>query len=127
MGRKPANVRQTYLRRTDPGFLGHDRKRSKHGARKRRLRIQAIVAAAKDKPCVDCGTRLPFECMELDHVRGEKRFAVGHRNSPSRYISIEDLVAEIAKCDVRCPNCHRLRHYRERLAAMPSHQMKLAV
>lgn len=71
-----------------------------------------LTLEAREVPCVDCGIQLPPAVMELDHVRGEKSFGFGGAGARDRD---PDLVrAEIAKCDVRCPNCHRLRHYLER-------------
>lgn len=64
------------------------------------------MRTAKDKPCADCGQRYPFPCMEFDHVRGKKLF-----NVASVCMSIDKLAAEIAKCDVVCANCHRIRTY----------------
>lgn len=71
-----------------------------------------LAKEARGKPCVDCGIELPWQVMELDHVRGEKSFTISGprlRNRPP-----DAVAAEIAKCEVRCPNCHRMRHYRER-------------
>lgn len=60
--------------------------------------------------CVDCGRNdLPLEVYELDHVRGEKLFGC---SSASQY-SLPAMLAELAKCDLRCPTCHALRHYHE--------------
>jgi len=70
----------------------------------------ARLAALKDVPCMDCGGRFPPECMDFDHVRGEKEFAVGTATLRSR----EDVDAEIAKCDVICANCHRTRTKKRR-------------
>lgn len=70
-------------------------------------RRKQIVREAKDKPCVDCGTHLPPGCMELDHVRGVKKFSL----SAAHAYSEKRIREEIAKCDVRCPNCHKLRHH----------------
>jgi len=67
---------------------------------------------ARDKPCADCGVRLPPQIMELDHVRGQKLFSVG--GSLLRHRNEAEVREEIAKCEVRCPNCHKLRHYHER-------------
>lgn len=52
----------------------------------------------------------------MDHVRGTKRFhfchAAGFKLNPG-----EDreavILDEIAKCELRCPNCHKMRHYNE--------------
>ena len=82
--------------------------------KKRRARIAALVRAAKDKPCVDCGVRLPPEVMDLDHVRGKQRINLGHAARAKGYLSWPEMEIEIAKCDVRCPNCRRMRHFLER-------------
>ena len=66
-----------------------------------------FILAARNKPCVDCGVELPAEIMELDHVRGSKHRPV----SEMRACSYETIQAEIDKCEVRCPNCHAMRHY----------------
>lgn len=55
-------------------------------------------------PCSDCGESDPL-VLEFDHVLGEKRYNLG--DLPSRYSSWETIQAEIAKCEVRCANCHR--------------------
>lgn len=71
-------------------------------------RNRAVIAAARARPCADCGLVEP-EIMELDHVpeRGPKLFSVGAMSS-SR-MGIERLCAEIAKCDTVCPNDHKRR------------------
>jgi hypothetical protein len=47
--------------------------------------------------------------MDFDHVRGQKAFNIGN----CRYdVSVERLLQEIAKCDVVCAVCHRLRTVR---------------
>lgn len=80
-------------------------------------RGRALLIAAKSRPCVDCGIKLPPECMDLDHVRGEKAFSLARWNRervPPGTTRMKMLAAEIAKCDVRCPNCHRMRHFYKR-------------
>lgn len=57
----------------------------------------------REHPCVDCGEGDPV-VLELDHVRGIKEFGV---SSKMRAYSWARLLAEIAKCDARCANCHR--------------------
>lgn len=72
-----------------------------------------LVAQAKDTPCADCGEDFPAEAMDFDHVRGVK------------VANVSDLMAchpslveaEIAKCEVVCANCHRLRTQTRRLDA----------
>lgn len=76
-------------------------------ARRRRYEVNsAIIAAAKDVPCTDCGKRFAPEQLDFDHVSGQKSFNIGasrHQVSESR------LRAEIAKCEVVCAVCHRIR------------------
>jgi|SRR5882672_9824705 len=102
---------------TDPEYKERKRQQARDAQRKRRQKHKAIWHAALDQPCVDCGVELPPQVMEFDHVRGEKLFNICRSyNGKDLYVSYEMLHAEIAKCDVRCPNCHRLRHYHERKA-----------
>lgn len=66
----------------------------------------AIVAAAKDVPCMDCGGTYPTSVMDFDHRDpSEKSFTI----SQKRQCGLQMLLAEIAKCDVVCANCHRIR------------------
>ena len=64
-----------------------------------------LIREAKNAPCTDCGGTFPQEVMDLDHVRGVKLFNLS--NSGQR--CPENVIAEIAKCDLVCSNCHRSR------------------
>lgn len=94
----------------------YERNRDRHIADVRRLRAaytarnRRIVAAAKAVPCGDCGERFPSYVMDFDHVRGEKTDLVP--KMAARPVPLLDLMIEIAKCDVVCANCHRLRTHR---------------
>lgn len=69
-------------------------------------RKRAIWETARGKPCADCSRTFPLCCMDFDHVRGEKLYVIG---SAWRWISVEALEQETAKCDVVCACCHRIR------------------
>ena len=57
-----------------------------------------------DHPCVDCGIA-DIRVLHFDHRdRSQKAGPIGHF-----YGSRKKLLAEIAKCDVRCANCHMIR------------------
>lgn len=72
----------------------------------RNLAFQRLIASHKDVPCADCGGRFPSICMDFDHREGsDKLRAVSGMGSHSP----EAVRAEIAKCDVVCANCHRIR------------------
>ena len=70
--------------------------------------------------CVDCGYRAHPRALDFDHIGTDKVGDVG-RLAHSR-IAWARLLAEIAKCEVVCANCHRIRTYereRARARAMP--------
>lgn len=69
----------------------------------------AIIREAKQRPCVDCGGQFPSPAMHLDHVRGQKHLPVARMKSYSE----ARIRAEIAKCEVRCANCHAIRTWPE--------------
>lgn len=68
-----------------------------------------IIRMAKAVPCTDCQRMFPTVCMDFDH-RPEcgKTENVAMLKSRKKEI----LLAEIAKCDVVCACCHRLRTQR---------------
>ena len=59
---------------------------------------------------MDCGISDP-RILEFDHVYGEKEWNISElvRGGASE----DELVREMAKCQIRCCNCHRLRHCEE--------------
>jgi len=64
-------------------------------------------------PCADCGNFYHYCQMDFDHL-GDKVRNVSLM--ASRY-GRQQLLAEIAKCDLVCSNCHRLRTFRRRQEA----------
>jgi len=58
----------------------------------------------KEHPCVDCGED-DMLVLDFDHVRGKKRDNVA--GLAAKPVSLSVLEEEVAKCDVRCANCHR--------------------
>lgn len=54
-------------------------------------------------PCVDCG-ETDIQVLEFDHIEMLK--CVGGRVSGYMTCSLSRLKKEIAKCEVRCGNCH---------------------
>lgn len=70
-----------------------------------------------DAGCADCGIRDVEhpEIYDFDHLPGVEK--VG---SVSRYLTkgtVEEMMTEVAKCEVVCANCHRIRTRRDRVAA----------
>lgn len=75
------------------------------GYKQRGVEHRAFLDELKANPCSDCGETYPPYCMEFDHVRGEKRFALGKMSNHSRIAVMEEL----AKCELVCCACHRVR------------------
>lgn len=75
--------------------------------RRRRARAQEQVAAhLAAARCPDCGED-DVVVLELDHVLGSKTGGVA--DMTHRGASAIALAAELAKCDVVCASCHRVR------------------
>ena len=70
-----------------------------------------ILLKYQDTPCIDCGGVFPWCAMDFDHRPEEtKSFQIGNVGcvlaTPTR---LAELEKEIAKCDLVCSNCHRVR------------------
>ena len=72
---------------------------------------RAFLNQIKNVPCADCHVVYDPCCMDFDHRPGAvKAFAIG----TTIKARMESLLAEIAKCDIVCANCHRIRTHRLR-------------
>lgn len=74
-----------------------------------------LLRELRARPCADCaGTFAPHQ-MDFDHRDGgAKRFRVTSGGAMLRPTST--LLGEVAKCDVVCANCHRIRTQRRHAA-----------
>ncbi len=91
--------------------------------RQRKRERQQLLRQAKDRPCADCGGTFHYSQMQFDHVRGVKEFGISphrrHGGNVSRHggnVRLDHLLAELAKCEVVCANCHALRTWKQSLA-----------
>lgn len=74
----------------------------------KRAELGRIMQAAKDAPCMDCGNWFDPACMEFDHRDPATKVANVSKMRNGRY-PVQALLDEIAKCDLVCANCHRIR------------------
>jgi hypothetical protein len=80
----------------------------------------AFLRELREVPCSDCGSRFAGHQMDFDHRNPtEKSFNLCASRAALK--SREQLLAEAAKCDVVCANCHRLRTRRQHRAWLASH------
>jgi hypothetical protein len=75
---------------------------------RRRPRQDYVDAVKLANGCADCGLRSPHpEIYDFDHLPGfDKVAGVSALLTKGTF---DGLVAEVAKCDVVCANCHRIR------------------
>ncbi len=97
-------------------FASRAKGTSRHLARKTAYREahSKLLADLRKVPCFDCGGTFPFFVMQFDHRDSrEKRYVVSMMVGRA---GRDTILAEVAKCDVVCANCHRERTYQRRRA-----------
>lgn len=109
--RRSTGLRQSRCRacrsnqRQDHYHRNRNRLITEVAARKREMKLRNMIQIVEhftEHPCVDCGERDSL-VLQFDHIRGMKAANV------STMIHLADwsrIAAEIAKCVVRCANCH---------------------
>jgi hypothetical protein len=71
-----------------------------------------FLLKAKDKPCMDCHKSYPYYVMDFDHREPSKKLRAIAQMVGLTY-SFETFKKEIAKCDLVCSNCHRIRTHKD--------------
>ena len=95
------------------GKAHYERNKAKYIARTKARRHRErdyywawLMTHLQTHPCVGCGETDPV-VLTFDHRDGtEKLDTIGALLSRSGWVT---FLAEVAKCDVRCANCHRVR------------------
>lgn len=82
--------------------------RYSEGKKRRQRQLLAYIQEIKlQRGCADCGYREHVEALDFDHMPGhEKEHKIATLAAGARR---EKIDAEIAKCEVVCANCHRVR------------------
>jgi hypothetical protein len=95
-------------RRLPPTGRSRDIERKREYWRRQARMLDCI----RQVPCMDCGRRFPPCAMDFDHRDpGSKRSAVMRMIGRAGTARILD---EVARCDIVCANCHRLRTFQRR-------------
>lgn len=70
--------------------------------------LKAWMLELKGNPCTDCKGYFPACCMDFDHRKGTaKLYNLG--SMFAHHYSRGLIEIELAKCDLVCANCHRVR------------------
>jgi hypothetical protein len=69
--------------------------------------FRIFIGKLKDNACVDCGQKFNPVCMDFDHLDGYERSCIEFSELRGRSKKI--ILSEIAKCELVCSNCHRVR------------------
>ncbi len=100
-------------------YYAANRDREIERVTRRQAATTAFLRELREVPCADCGGRFAAHQMDFDHRDpSTKQFTLCSGRAALK--SREQILAEAAKCDVVCANCHRLRtrrRHRERLAS----------
>lgn len=74
-----------------------------------RGRVEWLRSLKAGRPCHDCGRTFAPEAMQWDHLPGAAKLG---DVSTLRGRSKQEILDEIAKCELVCANCHVLRTFR---------------
>lgn len=80
--------------------------------RRKKERVHFVRDIKKGLCCKSCGMS-DFRCLHFHHRDSEEKVATVATMVQKFEYSYEDILAEIAKCDVFCANCHMILHYRD--------------
>jgi len=99
---------KTYYGRNKTRMRSVIARRKKEVIKENRLKLVDYLLG---HPCVDC-SESDIVVLDFDHVRRTKKTHV--TRMVIQGYAWETILQEIAKCEVRCANCHRRKTSRER-------------
>ncbi len=89
-----------------PEYYGNQKK---YRVTKRNEDRHQVVLIKEGAPCMDCLQWFPSYCMHFDHRDdADKCFEISNKVGKLPLVTV---LAEIAKCDLVCANCHSTRTY----------------
>jgi hypothetical protein len=79
---------------------------------KHRAELDVMIHEIKDHPCMDCGVKYPPYVMDFDH-RDPTQKTENVSMMRVTGFNKQRVLEEIAKCDLVCANCHRVRTWKQ--------------
>lgn len=86
------------------------KKSKKRKSELKQAALEAAVSYLEDNPCVDCGES-DVRKLHFDHMRDKQHDVSQMIHNGYLWETIEK---EIAKCEVRCANCHMVKTWPDR-------------
>ncbi len=93
---------KSHYRRNKEPYLARSRERTPRITKENQRWVTQYL---ETHPCVDCGEKDRI-VLEFDHVRDVK---AGNISTMCYGSGLNKVKEEVAKCEVRCANCHRRR------------------
>ncbi len=72
---------------------------------------KAFIIKLKDLPCTDCGKKYPHYVMDFDHRSGVSKLDNISHLVNQNFLTYDQILTEVEKCDLVCANCHRIRTF----------------
>jgi hypothetical protein len=89
-------------------YYARNRESEIERVRVRQRETVQLLRELRSGPCADCGGAFAPHQTDFDHRPGQdKRFRVTEGGAMLR--ATADILDEVARCDIVCANCHRVR------------------
>jgi len=83
-------------------------------SKKNKNKTLEYIKELKNRPCTDCNKTFVHVAMDFDHLdRSQKTHAIS--GLYARHASKEKIDAEVAKCELVCAVCHRIREFNRQI------------
>ena len=109
-----SNCRAIYQREWYQKNKSAQKARAKIHNKRMREKYRKLADELKSNPCADCGGSFHPVVMDFDHIGDDKIVNVAKM---AQGYGMDAILREIAKCELVCANCHRMRTHRRRLIA----------
>lgn len=90
-----------------------NRESVQQGKRERWILTKKLLIELKNRPCADCGNSYPDYVMDYDHLDAKTKFKMVSKLINYSFGKIKE---EVAKCELVCANCHRIRTHNREIA-----------
>jgi hypothetical protein len=107
-----AQKRKRRMARRGPEYVAAEKDRSRKRSKRRSrcdLKTSYLNEVKMSRGCADCGFRAHPAALDFDHLPGSVKAHTIANMCVMANIGMEELAAEVAKCEVVCANCHRIR------------------